>query len=92
MAKQIKGVSQQKRVVWEFPFDKSNFILFGVGLVTIILGYVLMSTGITDDPAKYQTTWDNSMATSVAPAILVLGYCVIIPLAIMRGFKTTKSE
>ncbi len=91
MAKQIKGVSQSKKVTWDFPYEKKNFILFGIGLATIVLGYILMATGITDDPAKYQTTWNNPLASSVAPVVLVIGYCVIIPLALIRSF-TKKSE
>ncbi len=92
MAKSSKSTAQSKKVRWEFPFERNNFILFGVGLLTIVIGYMLMATGITDDPAKYQTTWDNPLATSVAPAVLVLGYCVIIPLAIMRSFKKKQED
>jgi hypothetical protein len=32
--------------------------------------------------------WDNPLAVDVAPVVLVLGYCVAIPFAIMwRGGK-----
>lgn len=64
---------------WHFPWTRRDFVMLGIGLATIIVGYLLMSTGMGVD------NWDNPLAVSVAPVILVIGYCVIIPLAIMFG-------
>ena len=88
---QLKSYLAFDSQYYDFPYEKQNFMLFGLGLAVIIIGYVLMGTGITDDPAKYQTTWNNPMAIAVAPFVLVVGYCVIIPLAIIRSFRK-KSE
>ena len=49
------------------PFGKRNQVLFGVGFGVILIGYFLLS--------KNDTT--------LAPLLLVIGYCVLIPLAIM---------
>ena len=86
MAKQIKTSGSSKKVVWEFPYSKNNFLIFGLGIVVIIIGYMLMSTGISDE-ASHQTAWNNPLAVSVAPVVLVIGYCVIIPYAILRMFR-----
>ena len=51
-----------------WPFGRKNYLLFLIGVVTIVFGYVLMY--LTAD-----IVW--------APIILVIGYCVIIPIAIM---------
>ncbi len=56
-----------------WPFNKKNYMLFLIGLVTIILGYILMYTG---DTSSFQSI-------VIAPIVLVLGYCVIIPISIM---------
>ena len=57
-----------------------KIILLSVAASTIVLGFVLLSTGMD--------AWDNPLAVDVAPVVLVLGYCVAIPLAIMwRGRK-----
>ena len=48
-------------------FGKKNYILFGVGLMAIIVGYIFLGTG----------------DTVISPILLVLGYCVIIPIAII---------
>ncbi len=51
-----------------WPFGRKNYLLFLIGVVTIVFGYVLMY--LTAD-----IVW--------APVILVIGYCVIIPISIM---------
>ena len=61
------------------PFGKKNYYIFAVGIFIIILGYFALAQG----PA------DSYFSLSVAPVLLVLGYCVIIPTAILyRGGKT----
>jgi hypothetical protein len=49
------------RVRWE----RKNVALFGAGLGSVVLGYVLLSQG----------------SITAAPILLVAGYCVLIPLA-----------
>ena len=51
-----------------WPFGRKNYLLFLIGVMTIISGYVLMY--LTAD-----IVW--------APVMLVIGYCVIIPISIM---------
>ena len=60
------------------PFTKRNYQILGLGLVVIILGYVALS----------QSPWDGTMPLVVAPILLVLGYCVIIPLGILYREKS----
>ena len=56
---------------------KYNYMIFGIGLFFIIMGYVLMSLGDTT----------SFLATKLSPIILVIGYCVIIPLSIILDFN-----
>ena len=64
----VKAKSTQKVKAETGPiFGKRNYILFGVGLVAIIVGYIFLGSG----------------DTVVSPILLVLGYCVIIPVAII---------
>ncbi len=66
----------------KWPFGKRNYIFFGIAAAVIIAGYLLLAQG------------DISMA----PLLLVVGYCVLIPLAIMikdpdlHGKQTTSVE
>ena len=58
-------------------FTKYNYMIFGIGLLFIIIGYVLMSIG--------ETT--SILSTKISSIILFLGYCVIIPISIIMNFK-----
>ena len=55
-----------------WPFGKKNYTLFLIGLMTIILGYILMYTGETS----------SFQSIVLSPFILIIGYCIIIPLSI----------
>ena len=55
------------------PFTRRNWILFLVGLGVIALGYVLLRIPPVDGP----------LSLTVAPILLVAGYCVILPAAIL---------
>ena len=54
-------------------FSSLNFKLLGLGIVLLAVGYVLLGQGPVDNP----------LSKSVAPAILVLVYCALIPLALL---------
>lgn len=84
MAKKTK--ISTKKVVWEFPFTKKNYIIAGIGVATIIIGYLLMATGIGGEYAAPNGKWNNPWAVTVAPILLVIGYCIIIPYAILKFF------
>ena len=59
------------------PFTRKNYYIFFAGLAAIILGYITLGQG----------------SITLAPILLVLGYCVIIPVAILyRGGNKTPSQ
>jgi len=46
---------------------RKNYAVMGVGIVTIIAGFITLSTG----------------SITLAPILLVLGYCVLIPVSLL---------
>ena len=44
-----------------------NYVVMGAGLLAIVIGYITLAGG----------------STSLAPLLLVLGYCVIIPVGLL---------
>lgn len=86
-----KAAPQKKAGKWKFPFTKQNYIIFAVGLGVILIGYGLMATGITDEPAVPDGKWNNPFAVIIAPILLVIGYLVIIPYGILK-FYGNKSK
>lgn len=82
MAKQPLPRVSRTKVAWTHPWTKNQYLMIGGGIAVIIVGFLLLATGMGSN-------WDNPLAVSVAPVVLVIGYCVIIPLAILFGGKRT---
>ncbi len=77
MAKERKQSS--KPLFGEWHFTRTNYLIFLTGIVVIFLAYLLMAQGDTN----------SFQARTLAPVMLVIGYLVIIPLAIV--YKPGKS-
>ena len=93
MAKRNIDVSKKKAAVkWEFPLEKNNLIIIGIGLAVILIGYMLMATGVTEEPAIADGKWNNPLAVTVAPILLLIGYTVIIPYGIIKKFKKAEVQ
>jgi hypothetical protein len=83
MAKVEKVKSTSKAKLNEtFPLEKENYIILGVGLLVIILGYLALSGNKVEGFSQL----------TVAPILLVLGYCVIVPVGIMYRKKEKKEN
>ncbi len=63
------------------PFDAKNIRIILLGVVIIALGYFLM----------YVSPVMSDMALTVSPIILLIGYCIVVPMGIMAGSKTFRS-
>lgn len=70
----------------KFAFDKRNFILLGIGMLIVIIGFILM-TG----PSSTETTFESDIFSvrriKVAPAVCFFGFIFMI-YAILRKPKT----
>ena len=56
-----------------WPFKKINYLIFVIGVVLIMIGYLLMGYGAVD----------STLSVKVAPFFLFIGYIVFIPIAIL---------
>ena len=65
-----------------FAFGLLNYVLMGVGLVILALGYILLSGGGSDDPNTFNPAMFDNRRLVVAPILIVVGFVVEI-LAIM---------
>lgn len=61
-----------------FPFDRSKYTLLLIGLVVIIVGFVLMSGGGSDDPNEFSDAIFSARRITVAPLVVLAGYGVIM--------------
>ena len=63
------------------PYTRINLILLILGFVFLAAGYLALGT----------KPWNSFWSLSVAPILLVLGYCVLIPAAIIYHKKDVSS-
>ena len=69
-----------------FLFQRGNYVLMLAGLALIVLGFVLMSGGGSEDPNVYNPELFSERRIVVAPFLIVLGFAVEV-WAIMRKPK-----
>ena len=60
-----------------FAFDKINFILLGVGMVIVIIGFLLMVGPNTTD-TNFEPDIFSARRTKVAPIVCLLGFVSMI--------------
>ena len=62
----------------EFAFSKMNYLALLIGVLVIILGFVLMSGGGSDDPTKFSEEIFSTRRITVAPIVVLLGYGTVM--------------
>ena len=63
-----------------WAFGRTNYIIFSVGLFSLILGYYLMASGSVN----------SFQSLTLSPILLFFGYIIIIPLALVYREKVDK--
>ena len=63
-----------------WAFGRTNYIIFSVGLFSLILGYYLMASGSVN----------SFQSLTLSPILLFLGYIIIIPMALVYREKVDK--
>ena len=69
-----------------FAFGRENYILLLVGLFFLLLGFVLMLGGGSDDPAVFSDKIFNFRRLTLAPILILIGYGIEV-YAIMKKAK-----
>lgn len=71
----------------DFAFGKENYILLLVGLAFIVIGFILMSGGGSDNPNVFNGDELFSFRRiTLAPIVVIIGFIIEI-VAIMRKPK-----
>lgn len=70
----------------KFALPKKNILLIIVGLVIMILGYILLSGGGSDDPNVFNYEMFSFRRLVVAPIVIVAGFAFEV-YAIMKKPK-----
>jgi hypothetical protein len=60
-----------------WSFNKINYIIFFIGMLFIIFGYIIMATG----------TVNSFQSLTLAPIMLFVGYIILIPASLIYREK-----
>lgn len=78
---QIKKTTKTVKKSYSSPFSiywtKENYYLLLLGLVLLVIGFYVMSLG----------NWDNPLALTLSPILLVIGYLLVLPSSIFYRKK-----
>ena len=68
--------SKKIQLIEGWSFNRINYIIFFIGVLFIVLGYIIMATG----------TVNSFQSLTLAPIMLFLGYIILIPASLIyRG-------
>jgi hypothetical protein len=73
----------------EFALGKENYMLLAIGFAIIIIGFILMMGGKSNDPKVFSEDVFSFRRITLAPIVVLLGFAFEI-FAIMKRPKTTK--
>lgn len=62
----------------EFLFEKVNYTILLIGIAVIVLGFILMSGGGSDDPKVFNEEIFNFRRIRLAPTVVLIGFGITI--------------
>lgn len=74
-----------------FAFQRQNYLLLIAGLVVVILGFIVMSGGGSEDPNEFSEEIFSFRRITLAP-IMVLGGYGLVMYAIMKKPKADHKQ
>lgn len=74
-----------------FVFQKKNYQLMLIGLAVIILGFILMSGGGSDNPNVFNEEIFNFRRIRLAPTVVLIGFGIEV-FAILYNPDKKKNE
>lgn len=70
----------------EFLFEKVNYKILLIGIGVIVLGFILMSGGGSDDPKVFNDSVFDFRRIRLAPTTVLIGFGITI-YAILKNTK-----
>jgi uncharacterized membrane protein HdeD (DUF308 family) len=70
-----RGIRKAVETEYGFSWKRANTVVLGLGIVMLVAGYVALSRG----------------SITLAPILLVLGYCGLIPAALLIRARAGES-
>lgn len=73
-------------------FGKKNYLIMGIGLAVIAIGFILMSGGGSDNPAVFDASIFNFRRIHLAPALILIGFAIEIYAILVNPNKEENTK
>lgn len=73
-------------------FGKKNYLIMGIGLAVIAIGFILMSGGGSDNPAVFDASIFNFRRIHLAPALVLIGFAIEIYTILVNPNKEENTK
>ncbi|TXE19421.1 DUF3098 domain-containing protein [Psychroserpens burtonensis] len=76
----------------EFIFGKKNYKFMLIGLASIVIGFIIMSGGGSDDPNVFDPSIFHWTRIRLAPTLVLLGFGIQVYAILLNPDKEKKSK
>ena len=76
----------------EFIFGKKNFKFMLIGLSFIVIGFILMSGGGSDDPNVFDPSIFSWRRIRLAPTLVLIGFGIQVYAILLNPHKDSKKK
>jgi hypothetical protein len=71
----------------EFIFQKRNYLFMFIGIACIVLGFILMGGGGSDDPSVFNEDIFNFRRIRLAPTLVLIGLGIEVYAILLNPHK-----
>jgi hypothetical protein len=86
-----KGMKKDKKPLHKqdlnFVFEKKNYVVMGIGLAVIALGFILMAGGGSNDPNVFNPEIYNFRRIRLAPTLVLIGFGIEVYAILLNPRK-----
>lgn len=73
-------------------YSKKNYLLMGASLLLILIGFILMSGGQSEDPTAFSPEIFSSRRIVLAPIVCLSGFILMIYAILVKPTQAKKEE
>jgi hypothetical protein len=85
-----KKTKKQNKKSGEFLFGRRNYLIMSIGVVIILLGFILMVGGGSDDPLVFNESIYNFQRIRLAPTLVLVGLGIEVYAIMANPIKKGK--
>ena len=87
-----KNLKKENTSNFDFALGKQNYVLLSIGFAIIVVGFILMSGGGSDDPNVFNEDIYSFRRITLAPIVVLVGFLFEIYAIMKRTSDDNKTE